>query len=62
MADSSNVELIPEQEKESKKFFATTEDYDNFCRKFVEEVGPRLEKQREARQQSEVDTKLRLMR
>ena len=49
------IELIPEQEKESKRFFATAEEYNEFCRKFVDEVGPDLEKQREARQQSEAD-------
>jgi hypothetical protein len=62
MDNSRKVELIPEQEKESKKFFATPEEYNEFCRKFIEEVGPDLEKQREARQQSEADAKLRLMR
>ena len=55
------VELVPEQEKDSKKFFSTAEEYNEFCRKFVDEVGPELEKQRQARQQSEADAKLRLI-
>lgn len=59
---SRKVELIPEQENESKKFFATAEEYDEFCRKFIDEVGPDLEKQRESPQQSEADAKPRLMR
>jgi hypothetical protein len=59
---SREVELIPEQATESKKFFATDEEYNEFCRKFIDEVGPVLDKQREARQQSEADAKLRLMR
>lgn len=62
MDNSRKFELIPEQEKESKSFFATADEYDEFCRKFVDEVGPDLEKQREARQQSEADAKLRLIR
>ena len=62
MAEHSKVELIPEQETEAKKFFNTPEEYNEFCRKFVDEVGPGLERQREARQQSEADAKQRWMR
>ena len=53
------MRLIPEQETEAKEFFNTPEEYNEFCRKFVDEVGPGLERQREARQQSEADAKQR---
>jgi hypothetical protein len=56
------IQLVPEQEAKPEPVFNTAEEYDEFCRKFVEEVGPELEKQREARQQSEADAKQRWMR
>jgi len=49
MIDPKKIELLPEQ-------------YTEFCRKFIEKVGPDLEQQREARQQSEADAKQRWMR
>ena len=62
MIDPKEIELIPEQEAKAKPFFKTEEEYTEFCRKFIEKVGPDLEQQREARQQSEADAKQRWMR
>jgi hypothetical protein len=62
MIDPKKIQLIPEQETKPEPVFTNQKDYDEFCRKFVEEVGPDLEKQREARQQSEADAKQRWMR
>ncbi len=53
------LNLTPEQNAKPTPFFETPEEYDEFCRKFVEEVGPDLEEQRKARQQSEADAKQR---
>jgi hypothetical protein len=57
-----DLELIPEQKTQSQPFFAKPEEYEEFCRKFVEEVRPELERHREARQQSEADAKQRWTR
>jgi hypothetical protein len=57
-----NIELIPEQKAKPEPVFNKPDDYDEFCRKFVEDVKPDLEKQREARQQSENDAKQRWIR
>jgi hypothetical protein len=56
------LELIPEQKTQAQPFFTTPEAYDEFCRTFVEEVRPDLERYREARQQSEADAKQRWTR
>jgi len=61
MNDPRAFELIPENETESKPFFTTADEYNEFRRKFVEVVEPDLERQREARQQSEADAKHRWM-
>ncbi len=60
--DPHKIELIPEQDAKPEPVFTKREEYEEFCRKFVEEVGPELEKQREARQQSEAEAKQRWMR
>jgi hypothetical protein len=60
--DPDKLELIPEQETKPERVFTKPEEYDEFCRKFVEEVGPDLEKQRAARQQSEAEAKQRWTR
>ena len=57
-----NIELVPEQGAKPQPVFTKPEEYDEFCRKFVEDVEPDLDKQREARQQSEVEAKQRWMR
>jgi hypothetical protein len=60
--DPEKIELIPDQETKPEPVFTKPEEYDEFCRKFVEDVKPELEKQREARQQSEIEAKQRWMR
>jgi hypothetical protein len=55
--DPNTIDLIPEQETKPEPVFTKPEEYDEFCRKFVEVVGPELEKQRAARQQSEAEAK-----
>jgi hypothetical protein len=60
--DPNNIDLIPEQESKPEPVFPNQEAYEEFCRKFTEEVGPELEKQREARHQSEAQAKQRWMR
>jgi hypothetical protein len=62
MIDPKDIQLIPEQETKPEPVFRNQEEYDEFCRRFAAEVGPELEKQREARQQSEADAKQRWMR
>ena len=62
MTDPNKIELIPGQKSKPERVFTKPEDYDEFFRKFVEEVGPDLEKQRAARQQSEAEAKQRWMR
>jgi len=59
MIDPDEIQLTPEQKAKPEPVFTKPEEYDEFCRKFVEEVGPDLEKQREARQQSEAEAKQR---
>jgi len=59
--DPEKIELVPEQVTKPERFFTKQEEYDEFCRKFAEEVKPDLEKQREARQQSEIEAKQRWM-
>jgi hypothetical protein len=56
------LEIIPSQDVQSELFFKTDEEYQEFCRKFLDDVRPDLERQREARQQSESEAKLRRMR
>jgi hypothetical protein len=62
MLDPDEIQLIPERETKPEPVFTKPEEYDEFYRKFIEEVGPDLERQREARQQSEADAKQRWMR
>jgi hypothetical protein len=62
MSASKKIELIPDQKSKSKEFFKTPEEYDEFCRRFVEVVEPDLEAQRKARQKSEADAKQRWIR
>jgi hypothetical protein len=57
--DSLNFELTPEQQAKPEPVFLSIEEYHEFCRIFVEDVGPELEEQRQARQQSEAEAKLR---
>jgi hypothetical protein len=57
-----DLDLIPDQATNAQEFFETPEAYAEFCRTFLENVQPDLEKQREARQQSEAEAKLRWMR
>lgn len=59
--DPEKIQLVPEQQTKPEKVFTKREEYDEFCRKFVEEVKDDLDKQREARQQSEVEAKQRWM-
>lgn len=61
MDDEKEIELIPQQKTASREFFESPEAYDEFCRRFVDQVKPDLKKQREARQQSEADVKQRWM-
>lgn len=42
--------------KGAKNFFDTDEAYQEFCRKFAQEVAADLEEYREARQRSEEET------
>lgn len=60
--DPNKIDLIPDQKTKPEPVFTKPEDYEEFCRKFVEEVGPDLDKQREARQQSEAEAKQRWTR
>ena len=62
MIDPGQIELVPDEEGKPERVFARQDEYDEFCRKFAEDVGPDLDKQREARQQSEADAKQRWMR
>ena len=47
---SQTLELIANQNERVQRFFDSEQAYQEFCRKFVEEVTPDLEKYREARQ------------
>jgi hypothetical protein len=62
MIDPDQIKLIPEDQQKPEQVFTELEKYEEFCRKFAEEVGPDLEKQREARQQSEAEAKQRWMK
>jgi hypothetical protein len=57
-----DLELITDDSVKPESFFASKEDYEEFCRTFSDEVTPKLEHYREARQQSEADAKQRWTR
>ena len=57
MVDPKTIELVPGQNVKPTPFFETPEKYEEFRRKFVAEVKPLLDRQREARQLSEADAK-----
>jgi hypothetical protein len=62
MPESKNIKLIPDQETKSEEFFKTKKEYDDFCRNFVEDIEPDLERQRKARQESVAEAKHRWIR
>jgi hypothetical protein len=56
------VLLTNENAQQPESFFASKEEYEEFRRKFSDEVTPKLEHYREARQQSEAEAKQRWTR
>ncbi len=51
------IELIPGQQKPPEPLFNSEQEYQEFRRSYTEEIGPRLEQLREARRQSEEQSK-----
>jgi len=54
---NDRLELIPGQEKLPEPLFNSERDYQEFRRTFTEEITPELENLREARRQSEEQSK-----
>ena len=56
------LEVIPEQEEKSQPLFKSEREYQDFRRSYSEEITPELELLREARRQSEEQSKQHWMR
>jgi hypothetical protein len=54
---NDQLELIPGQGKPPEPLFKSEHDYQEFRRTYTEEIAPRLEQLREARRQSEEQSK-----
>jgi hypothetical protein len=59
---SEPLEVIPEQKELSQPLFNSESEYQEFRRSYTEEVTPELELLREARRQSEEQSKQHWMR
>lgn len=59
---SNKLEVIPNQEKVSRPLFSSQDEYDRFRETYMDAVIPELERLREARMKSELESHQRIVK